>query len=130
MGNDNGFGHLHDAPPGVNLSATTHHYRFATFFSEGTTHWECQVDSVPRFHTHTVGEMGWSSGTHLQVAGEAYAPHGQIGANAPSKLGYTVLQHRSGSTWSTTNYGPITPPAPYDNDEPAVGEFRNWTNAH
>jgi hypothetical protein len=74
VGNDNGFGHLHDAT--TSLSATTHHYRFATFFSDGTTHWECQVDSVPRFHTHTVGQMAWSSGTHLQVAGEAYAPHG------------------------------------------------------
>lgn len=128
VGNDNGFGHLHDAT--TSLSATTHHYRFSTFFSEGTTQWECQVDGAPKFHTHTVGELGWSSGTMLQVAGEAYTTHGQIGANAPSKLGYTVLQSRSGSTWSTTNYGLVSPPAPYGNDEPASGEFRNWTNAH
>ncbi len=66
----------------------------------------------------------------MTVAGEAYAPRGQVGANAPIKLGYTVLQTRGGTTWSTTNYDLVSPPWPYGNDEPAVGEFRNWTNAH
>lgn len=127
-GNDNGFWHLHDGTS--SLSATAHQYRFATLTSEGTTYWECQFDGAPIIHTHTVGQLGWSSGTFVEAGGEAYATHGQIGANAPSKLGLTVLQDRSGTTWATTNYNPGSPPAPYGIDEPVAGELRNWTNAH
>lgn len=127
-GNNNGFWHLHDGTTAI--SATTHKWRFHTITSEGQTDWHCEFDGSPIIHTHSVGQLGFNSGVHLQSGGEAYAEHGQIGTNAPSKLGFTVLKHRSGTLWVTTNYGFGAPPAPYGLDEPAVGQLRNWTNAH
>ena len=118
--------HLHW--PGSNLSATTH--KFGMYFS-GTSEWECKVDGSLVLHTHTAADLGFTQGWWMTAEGETHATHGQIGVNAPGKLGYTVLRyHKKASVWANSALGLLPVNAPYGSDIPASAEFRNWTNAH
>jgi len=73
--------------------------------------------------------MGWQSGKYLVVQGEANAVHAQIGTLLPSKLDFTSMQYKKSTTWYTFNIANMSNPGfPYGRDEPAAGQFRNWTD--
>ncbi len=78
----------------------------------------------------TQGFVGFSSGTDIDVQGEAKGRHVQIGKMAPGALLISGMQYRQASTWLTVNVtiGPDKPP--YEIAEPAAGKMQLWTNAH
>jgi len=109
------------------LGSGTYVYKMQYDSADG--YWDCIVNGSGKA-SRTGSWMGFTSGSWLVVQGETNATHGQIGKVAPSKLLFSDLQKRRGTTWSALNISVNNPPAPYGVDEPAAGQLRNWTNGH
>ena len=108
------------------LTQAQHAYKFDYDAFDGL--WDCFLDGAGKFSR---GNMGFTQGTWLVGGGEVNATHAQIGAAAPAKLALTDMQYRNAANqWPAFDVANFVLNVPYGVDEPAVGQLRNWTNAH
>lgn len=90
--------------------------------------WDCILEGSGKFAR---GGLGFVSGTWLVAQGEVNATHGQIGLMAPGKTWYQGMQYlNAANAWKVFDVNGLVVEVPYGGDEPNLGLFRNWTNAH
>lgn len=108
---------------------TASEYTYKFVHDAGDREWDCMRGSTV-VAVRSSDAMGWQSGSYVNAQGEVNATHAQIGKMAPSKLQFSALQYQKSGSWSNMNVSLQPVAAPYGVDEPAVGQMRNWTNAH
>lgn len=95
--------------------------------------WDCELDAGSKF-AYSTNYLGFNTGSWLAVQGETDSLYSQIGKVAPSKFRFWNMKYLASGSWIVYNlcgtclndisgWGQR-----YGHDEPAAGEFRNWTN--
>ena len=111
------------------MSLGIHQYK-AYWDTDGVeSAWICALDGSDIWG-YTTDYMDFSSGTWLVAQGETNSLFSQIGKMSPSKLSFSELKYLvRGSCWCVFNVGlgGTIDTQHYGRDEPASGEFRNWT---
>lgn len=111
------------------ITAASHAYNWTYDSVDG--YWDCILDSSAML-SKTSGWVGFTSGTLIDVQGEAKGQHVQIGKMAPGALLFSGMQYRqtSSGSWLLVDVTAGSPPSPYGIADPGPGKLQVWTNAH